>query len=307
MYSFPLRALPEKDSTPSLLNPIRKYCQPKLLRPFRPELQSLVDKLESEGQAKEIAVYFRAFNDGVWIGIKEKIPFAPASLIKVPLMMVYLKKAETDPSLLEKKLTVESLGIYDQLFPSQIKLEARKSYPVDWLLKVMIQDSNNNAMRVLSLNADAELGEAMYRQLGYTTTFMDQGDFLPLKVYAGTFRILYNATYLNEAMSEKALGYLTQTRFDQGIVAGVPPGTTVAHKFGEYLVAKKNLKQLHDVGIIYYPGCAYLLGIMTRGDDFEKMAQVIAQISSFVYREVDGQYKASSATPDFDLKFLDEG
>lgn len=300
-----LRKAGETANESPLLNPLRKHHDFKLLRPFRPELQALIERLKAEGAAAEIAVYFRALNDGVWVGVNEKTVFAPASLMKVPLMLVYLKKSEQDPGLLERELTVEATGHFNQFIPSKVSLEKGKSYTVDKLLEVMITDSNNDAMRTLSRHADPEMGMKMYRQLGYTSTFTDRGDFLSLKTYAGTFRVLYNGSYLRGALSEKALRLLTRTDFDQGIAAGVPPGITVANKFGEYADPSRGSKQLHDVGIVYHHENPYILGIMTRGDDYEKLADAIKTISAFVYQEVDRQYR-EGAGPDFDLKFIEE-
>lgn len=296
---------PETDHSNSLINPLIKYHKFKMLRPFRPELKALIDRLENEGGVTEIAVYFRSLNDGLWIGVNEKILFAPASLLKVPLMMIYLKKAEKDPSLLKNELTVEDIGKYQQFVPSRIMLGKGKKYPVEKLLEIMVQDSNNDAMKVLSIHADPKLGMKMYRQFGYTSTFQEQGDFLSLKTYVGTFRVLYNAAYLNEAMSEKALHILAHVHFGLGIAKGLPPGITIANKFGEYRDPRRNLEQLHDVGIVYYPEAPYILGVMTRGDDYKKMANAISEISSFIYHQVDSQYKASSE-PDYDLDFNDE-
>jgi beta-lactamase class A len=39
------------------------------------------------------SVYFRDLNNGPWFGINEKEYFTPASLIKVPILITYYKKA----------------------------------------------------------------------------------------------------------------------------------------------------------------------------------------------------------------------
>jgi hypothetical protein len=62
----------------------------------------------------------------------------------------------------------------------------------------------------------------------------------------------------------------------------------VAAKFGEYIEKDKggNYKQLHEFGIVYHPRSPYILGIMTRGNDFEKQAETIREISRLIYTEV---------------------
>jgi len=107
--------------------------------------------------------------------------------------------------------------------------------------------------------------------------------------YAAFFEILYNATYLNKEMSEKALAILTKSTFNYGLVGGVPIGVEVAHKFGERIF--EEYKQLHDCGIIYKENNPYLLCIMTRGDmmegdNFNDLAMVIKKISEQVYNTI---------------------
>lgn len=93
-------------------------------------------------------------------------------------------------------------------------------------------------------------------------------------------------------MSKIALEILTQVDFRDGIVAGVPPGTVVAHKFGERRLAESDLVQLHECGIVYYPGQPYILCVMTRSRDLFKLTGVLKDVSGEVYREVDRQFKA---------------
>ena len=87
-------------------------------------------------------------------------------------------------------------------------------------------------------------------------------------------------------MSEKALQILASADFHKGIVAGVPAGTIVAHKFGERAFADNNIKQLHDCGIVYSPSGPYLVCIMTRGASFEVLEDVIAGVSAILYKNL---------------------
>jgi len=82
------------------------------------------------------------------------------------------------------------------------------------------------------------------------------------------------------------LEFLSQVEFKEGIVAGVPRDVVVSHKFGERGTADSNTLQLHDCGIVYYPSNPYLLCVMTRGSDFEKLKEVIKTISATIYREI---------------------
>jgi beta-lactamase class A len=77
------------------------------------------------------------------------------------------------------------------------------------------------------------------------------------------------------------LGVLGRQRFNEGIPALLPPGTTVAHKTGEITAL------YHDAGVVTTPsGRRYVLVILTRG--LEKQAdayRLVAELSRIVYGE----------------------
>lgn len=70
---------------------------------------------------------------------------------------------------------------------------------------------------------------------------------------------------------------LKQQQFNDGIPAGLPAGTAVAHKTGSIT------RIHHDAGIVYGPR-PYVLVILVRGiDDQKKSAALIADLSRIVY------------------------
>jgi hypothetical protein len=105
-----------------------------------------------------------------------------------------------------------------------------------------------------------------------------------VKDYGMFFRVLFNASYLSKDSSEKALKLLSESTFTKGLVAGIPSGVSISHKFGERVMG--DTRQLHDCGIVYLPKQPYLLCIMTRGKDFDQLAGVISEISKKVYDDV---------------------
>ena len=126
-------------------------------------------------------------------------------------------------------------------------------------------------------------------------------EVVTLTAYASFFRVLYNASYLNKNMSEKALRYLSRSAFRDGVVAGIPSNVDCAIKFGERTVqaeaggesGERAVKQLHEFGIIYYPNRPFLIGVMARGEDPGKLANIMREITSLIYEEVDRQLRTS--------------
>lgn len=279
-----------------LINPLLEYELPnnlytKELKNFHEDVEKLISKQTQDGQINDAAVYFRDLNNGPWFGINEDKKFFPSSLIKLPILIAYLKEAEIDPTLLKQELVFETnMGDFNELqyFKSDHPLEAGGKYTVDELLTKMIIYLDNNAKNLLVLNLNMNNFIETFTTLGIPIpNLTNSEEALSAIDYARFFRILYNASYLNKEMSKKALTLLTEADFKEGLVAGIPPDMRVAHKFGEH--STENFKQLHDCGIIYYPNKPYLLCIMTRGDNFDTLKTVIKDISHLVYNEVNQQ------------------
>ncbi len=156
----------------------------------------------------------------------------------------------------------------------------------------MTENSEKNASAVPKISAKKTSLSEVYSDLGMPQPPQSNDaamiDFLSVKTYAHIFRVLYSATYLTRELSEKALQILTQTRFSEGIRAGIPSDVTVANKFGERTVqdTDKNVlfRELHDCGIVYAPGHPYLMCVMTKGDNFDKLSKIISDLSSIAYK-----------------------
>ncbi len=258
----------------------------KKINEIKLKTQDLINKELGKENISFISVYFRDLNNGPWFGINEKEKFMPGSLLKVPLMMSIFKIAESNPGILQEKILYEGGDASIQHFKPEKKIEPKKIYTVEDLLEMMIKYSDNSAAVILNQYITPEQTKESYIDLGVEIPSDSQYSIF-VRTYASFFRILYNATYLNDELSEKALQLLSQATFKDGLRDGVPMSIAISHKFGEKEADENNPNQLHDCGIIYYPLKPYVLCVMTRGDDFEKMAGVIKNISSLVYKEID--------------------
>jgi len=258
---------------------------------LRNELNNFAEGIKSEGKASHISIYFRDLNNGPWIGIDEKANYSPASLLKVPVMLAALKRAEDDPSFLKKKFLFDRH--LDDVVPNILDtglVQMGKSYTVEDLLFKMIAYSDNDAKNLILINLPPNSIEKTLVDVGLVVPDMsNQVDIMSVRDYSSFFRILFNATYLSRTMSEKALQILASADFKKGIVAGVPDGTVVAHKFGERAFADNNVKQLHDCGIVYSPSGPYLVCVMTRGTDFDVLDDVIAGASEIIFKNLNLQ------------------
>ncbi len=269
------------------------------LKPFRYKVNALITEKLKKDEATAISFYFRDLVNGNRFGIGENDKFSPKSFLKLPLMMAYFKWAEPNPLVLRKTLTYK--GTEDQPEQKHIKplaeLQQGKHYTVNDLIFRMIAYDDTAAYSLLSANLPPGRLDRIFRDLNveYDPRRDKEEDSISLSAFAGLYRVLYNASYLNEEMSEKALRYLSKSTFRDGMASGVPQNVEIAGKHGERTVTvtvngeAQELYQLHEFGIVYHPNRPFLIGVMARGDDFNKLMKVIRDITRLVYEEVDQQ------------------
>lgn len=260
--------------------------------PFKTQLLSLIEAKKKRDEVTEVSVYFRDLYNGPTLGIGEHVRFAPASLLKLPLLITFIDLAEDHPNLMETQVPYKGQGKeFVQIIPPQKSLQENTSYTIAEALRYMIEYSDNHAYYMLleylqKMSPENDLLKQTYVDLGIIDPKDIFDETLSVKGYASIFLQLYHGSYLRKIeSSEKALDYLTHVDFKNGLVAGVPVGIPVAHKFGEREGFAGGVKQLHDCGIVYYPGNPYLLCVMTRGKDIKKLEETISTISNIVYRE----------------------
>ncbi len=254
-----------------------------------------VDDLEKVEGISLISLYYRDLNNGQWIGVNEKEDFSPASLLKVPTMIAFLKDAEYDEDLLDKRVVVDEnddLGVSQNIKSGENILPGQE-YSMLEMIDIMITRSDNTAAQVVLDHTKPDNIKNVFSSIGVPFIDTKTEPIVRVKDYAGFFRVLYNSSYLNRKMSELALEILSVSEYKDGLVAGVPKDVTVAHKFGERAVLDDKGKiapgqtQIHDCGIVYYPKSPYLLCIMTRGSNLSAQQNAIKELSMFIYNELD--------------------
>lgn len=259
---------------------------------FQSDLENFSEQLKRDRGLTDVGIYFRDLNNGPTFGIHQEDGFFPASLLKVPVMMVYYRLLEVRPSLFGEKIFYEApmdIGITPSIVPRE-SLVPRTEYEIGELIRRMIVYSDNQALLLLSSRMPAGSIEGLFQMLGVSDDVLKNSDGrLSVKEYAGFFRILFNSSFLSHENSEKALKLLSETDYNDAIPAGIPSDIKVSHKFGEAGTGNID-RQLHDCGIVYFPDHPYLLCVMTRGKKPEDLRKTIVDISSFVYAKIDEQY-----------------
>ncbi len=303
--SITAQTLPKewREGQTGLINPLLGVNYPDNsafteLVPLQSAVQTVINNAIDNHVLIRGSVYFRDMSDSHWIGVNETETYSPASLIKIPMMVSYFKVAESNPNILNKLLQYtgpnQNVSVY---FKPADNMVSGQYYSVSDLIRRMIVYSDNNAILMLFNNMDKASLDAIFSDLSITVPKdpNQPGDYITPGNFSRFFRTLYNATYLNEAYSQKALELLSEADFKQGLVAGVPGNITVAHKFGETpdvdATGKTISYELHDCGIIYAPNHPYILCVMTSGQSYDSIAGAIKDISAAVYSAVKNNYK----------------
>jgi beta-lactamase class A len=251
-------------------------------------------KTITEIQAKyphKTYVYFLYLNNGAWTGLNEREEFTAASTVKVPLAMAAMKAVEEGKLQLSDRYTLNELDLNAD-FGELYKNGADHDFSLEELIRIMLEQSDNTAAIAVQ-NILMNIGIAdpladVYAQFGWA-----YGDNVPgfgegttpnyvkinLKTLSNMFLALYNATYNSPEHSEKILGYLAGSSFNNKIVAGVPERVPIAHKIG----VSANDETFSDCGIVYASNRHYILCVGSNGGDEKRAASFMAEISKAAY------------------------
>lgn len=247
--------------------------------------QTLSKDLKNLIGDSSVSVYVKDLKTGKEYGVNENRTYLPASMLKVPLMVAYLKESEVQPDIFnttavftpELALKAPSEAPYPPITDPMV---VGQSYSVNNLLTRLIKDSDNNASAILEAYLpQQQLIDTISNLLG--KTYIPNSPLSP-KEYIHIFETIHKGTYLSSDMSAKALDLATDTNFKDGIVAGIPQDIKVAHKYGIYRIESEKEMGLNDCGIVYAAD-PYEICVMTIGPSIEQDSKIIKSISTIVY------------------------
>lgn len=292
----------------------RSYCVSnlKFLRPnmdcesldgTAEKLSSLQEKAEvmiqgyvKTKKVKRASVFVRDLNTSRFAGVNDTDAYYMASLLKTPLLIGGFKLAEVEPRILDQEIVYNGVpNLYgDQVIPVTNRLEVGKTYKIIDLLSRAVIYSDNTAAQILFDYYPEQYMDRIIQALGIQITKPngEVENFVTARTYANIFRILYNASFLKNEYSNQALDILTKTEYKDGATSKLPSDVTVAHKFAERTQVHQDnsvaVKQFHECGIVYANKgkTPYIFCIMTEGQDYKVLEQVLADISLVIYEGI---------------------
>jgi len=255
---------------------------------LKAEMNKFIEQRKKKGDVQSISIYLRDLNSTSWTDIGDSTEYYPGSLMKVPILIYFLRQEQTFPGTLKKEYFYEKpTGQFPvQTFLGDSILPGR-SYSIAKLLWYMITQSDNNATVLLSSHIDFGSYQQIFKDLNIPCDDLSSSQYMITpRQYSKFFRILYSSTYLSKDLSNYALKLLTECNFKSGLVKDLPAGLVVAHKFGERGVIGHAM-DFSESGIIYSNSQPYLIVIMTRGNDVRQLSTVVRDLSI----EIFNQYK----------------
>lgn len=261
-----------------------------------------IDRAIAAHPGQTIAVAYYDLRTGTTLLRNEREVFHAASTMKVPVMLGIFEAVTRGELSLDQPVKVknEFVSIFDG---STYALEAREDsdpelytlvgteLPLRELVRRMEVRSSNLATNIVIELIGAQRVMRLMKEIGANDIQVLRGVEDDKAYRAGmnntttardlmlVFRTLAEKRAISPRASEEMIEILAAQEHNDGIPAGLPPGTKVAHKTGSIT------KISHDAGLVFRPdGSQYVLVVLTRG--FEKNAdaeRVISEISRILW------------------------
>lgn len=147
-------------------------------------------------------------------------------------------------------------------------------------LEKMITISDNYAALLLTEKVRLASVSLFLKNNGFTQSSVGTDGKLPITTpydIALFFEKLYNGQLIDVDYSNKMISLLKEQKLNNKIPKYLPDTMTIAHKTGELD------EYAHDAGIIYANNYDYIAVVLSKSDDPESAAIIIANVSETVY------------------------
>lgn len=251
-------------------------------KPLQDNLEEFIEKNDLNA-----SIYVLNLRDGASMGIDENREFEPASLNKLPVAIIILKKVESGELTLDTMLPIHpqdrdslSGGLY---------MAEENELSVNDLLYNMLAYSDNTAFNALNWQVSLEELWRLSTYINYYEVLLASNNSIKMRITpkttANLFSSLYLSTILEPENSEKILSILTESSFDVDKYANLPPDVLVAQKYG--VIGNGDVVELfNDCGILYVEDSRIFYCVSINNIEKKKTQSVIGEIVNSIYRYV---------------------
>ena len=237
------------------------------------------------------AIYVWEYEQGQFVNINADEIYPAASIIKLPILVRMFKSIEANQFTIYDEMKM--IEPYRSSGSGNLQYsQAGKNYTMDYLAKIMIQDSDNTSTNMIMSKLggmdDINIG---LRDWGISTTFVRT--WLPdlggtnKTTAADIAKILYNLDnpgFLNINSREYIIDYMSHVKNDRLIQAGLGDNALFIHKTGDIGT------MLGDAGIVFAPnGKKYIVVILAkRPYNSYQGKEFIVKASELIYKAIVG-------------------
>lgn len=281
----PQNGITKKESTTTL-----PYLAPRIFAENQNDILinfiSLRNKLQTyiKPIPEKIGMYFEYLPSGTSIGINEKQDFLLASLLKVPVAIAAYETISKGKIKEDTVITLDKSNLDPYSGTLWQEGPGHKLTLFD-AISIMLKQSDNTAARAIFDVLPEGAVENIFDQLDIPKTVNEDQPIVSAKNYSSILKSLYLSSILPKESSNKILTLLTQTDFNDRIVAGVPKGIPIAHKIGFHTYPNLDQSIFTDCGIIYVPHRPFVLCIMVQGLE-ERAVTYMKDLAKIVYEYV---------------------
>jgi beta-lactamase class A len=258
-----------------------------LLTDFKPLQENIQDYISINNL--NVSVYVLNMRNSASFGINSTKGYEPASLNKLPVAILILKKVEDGQLKLDGYLPITDEDRDDK--SGTLYNTSAVQMTVKDLLQHMLSESDNTAFRVLEQQITLEDLQKLSvylnyytKDISYTPPIVNNTYQITPKSTSNLFMSLYLSSILTPEDSEMILKFLTDSTFDISRYSNLPDDILIAQKYGTYYT--ENQSDFHDCGVMYIGADRIYYGIMTQGMDEEKAPVVIGDIVNKIYNYV---------------------
>ena len=237
------------------------------------------------------AIYVWEYDQGQYVDINASEIYPAASIIKLPVLVRMFKSIEANQFTIYDEMTMTEQ--YRSSGSGSLQYsQAGRTYTIDHLAKIMIQESDNTSTNMIMSKLggmdDVNIG---LRDWGLSKTYVRT--WLPdlggtNKTTASDIaKILYNLDnpgFLNINSREYIIDYMSHVKNDRLIQAGLGEGALFIHKTGDIGT------MLGDAGIVFAPnGKKYIVVILAkRPHNSYQGKEFITNASKIIYKSIVG-------------------
>ena len=200
------------------------------------------------------AIYVWDYDTGNYVDINGDKVYSAASIIKIPVLIQLFKQIEANQIQLFDKMELTEYNKASGSGSMQY-YKTGSEYTLDYLAKVMIQDSDNSATNMIMSKVGSMTGvNRAIRNWGLKKTHVETWlpdltgtNYTTAKDLTTMLYNLDNPSFLNISSREYIVDYMSHVKNNRLIQAGLGKDALFVHKTGDIGT------MLGDAGIVYMP------------------------------------------------------